>query len=45
MVLTEISPELRREMAKRAAALQDEFLQRVPAAKPLVEQFKAATGN
>jgi TRAP-type C4-dicarboxylate transport system substrate-binding protein len=45
MVLAEISPELRREMAKRAAALQDEFLQRVPAAKPLVEQFKAATGK
>ena len=45
MVLVEISPELRKEMAKRAAALQDEFLQRVPAAKPMVEQFKAATGK
>jgi len=45
MELVEISPELRAEMTKRGQALQEEFLQRVPAAKPLVEQFKAAAGK
>lgn len=45
MELVEISPELRAEMAKRASALQEEFLNRVPAAKPLVDKFKASTGN
>jgi TRAP-type C4-dicarboxylate transport system substrate-binding protein len=45
MVLVDISPAMRSEMAKRAASLQEEFLQRVPAAKPIVEQFKAAKGS
>jgi TRAP-type C4-dicarboxylate transport system substrate-binding protein len=45
MEVVEISSEMRAGMAKRAAALQDDFLKRVPAAKPIVEQFKAATGK
>jgi TRAP-type C4-dicarboxylate transport system substrate-binding protein len=45
MELVEISPELRAEMAKRGETLQEEFLQRVPAARPIVEQFKAAVGQ
>jgi TRAP-type C4-dicarboxylate transport system substrate-binding protein len=45
MELVEISPELRAEMSERGEALRDEFLQRVPAAEPIVEQFKAAVGQ
>ncbi|MCG5480672.1 MAG: TRAP transporter substrate-binding protein [Ensifer alkalisoli] len=42
MKLVEISPEMRTEMVARAEALQKEFLERVPDAAPLVEQYKAS---
>jgi TRAP-type C4-dicarboxylate transport system substrate-binding protein len=44
MELVDISPALRAEMASRGKALQEEFLQRVAAARPIVEQFRAARG-
>lgn len=41
MKLVEISPEMHAAMVERAAALQEEFMARVPAARPIIEQFKA----
>jgi TRAP-type C4-dicarboxylate transport system substrate-binding protein len=40
MKLVDISPEMRAAMVERAEALQKEFLERVPDAAPLVEQYK-----
>lgn len=45
MQFVELSPELRAAMAERGRALQDGFIDRVPAARPLVERFKAAVGR
>ncbi len=42
MTVVEISPDLREAMVERAAALQAEFVTRVPAAAPIVDAFKAA---
>jgi hypothetical protein len=41
MELVEISPELQAAMAERAAALQADFVARVPEAGDIIEQFKA----
>jgi TRAP-type C4-dicarboxylate transport system substrate-binding protein len=40
MKLVDISPEMRAARVERAEALQKEFLERVPDAAPLVEQYK-----
>jgi len=42
MKLVDISPEMRATMVERAEALQKAFLERVPDAAPLVEQYKAS---
>jgi TRAP-type C4-dicarboxylate transport system substrate-binding protein len=42
MELVEISPELQAAMVERAAALQEQFVARVPEAGAIIEQFKAA---
>ncbi|HEX9859278.1 MAG TPA: TRAP transporter substrate-binding protein [Paracoccaceae bacterium] len=42
MTLVEIPAGLKAEMTERAAELQAAFIERVPAAGPIVEQFKAA---
>ena len=41
MELVEISPELQAAMVERAAALQADFVARVPEAGDIIEQFKA----
>jgi TRAP-type C4-dicarboxylate transport system substrate-binding protein len=43
MTLVEISPEMRTAMIERAEALQKAFLERVPDAAPLVEQYKTSS--
>lgn len=45
MELVELSPELRAEMAERGRSLQEAFMERVPASRPLVERFRAAVGR
>jgi len=45
MELVAISAELRAEMVARGQALQEEFMARVPAARPIVEAFRAAGGS
>lgn len=42
MKIVEISADMRAIMAERAEALQKDFLERVPDAAPLVEQYKAS---
>jgi TRAP-type C4-dicarboxylate transport system substrate-binding protein len=42
MKLVEISPGLQAAMVERAAALQADFVERVPDAGPIIEQFKAS---
>jgi TRAP-type C4-dicarboxylate transport system substrate-binding protein len=45
MELVALSPELTAQIQQRAEQLQAAFIERVPAAKPIVEKYKAAVGK
>lgn len=45
MELVPLSAELSAQIRERAVPLQEDFVARVPAAGPIIEQFKAASGN
>lgn len=45
MDFVELADELRAKMAERGRALQEAFMERVPASRPLVERFLATVGR
>jgi hypothetical protein len=45
MELVPLSPELAAAIRERATPLQAAFLERVPAAAPIVEQYRQAAGK